>query len=46
MSLAMLMGILGIIVEHTGLGTVKLSHEDTNFNNIDIPIIQDGTTKD
>ena len=44
--LTTLLGILGIIVEHTSLGTVKLSHEDTNFNNIDIPITQDGTTKD
>jgi hypothetical protein len=34
-----LLGILGVIVEYTKLGNVKLSHEETNFNNIDIPVI-------
>ena len=34
-----LIGIMGAIVEHTKLGNIKLNCEDTNFSNIDIPII-------
>lgn len=33
------LGIVGIFVEYTALGSSTLSHEETNFNNIDIPII-------
>lgn len=40
------LGFLGMIVEYTGLGSVSLNHEETNFNNIDIPIIQEGNTRD
>jgi hypothetical protein len=32
------LGFLGIIVEYTRLGNVKLNHEETNFANIDIPL--------
>jgi hypothetical protein len=46
MLLTMVLGLLGIAVEYTSLGTTKLTHEDTNFNNIDIPIIYEGTTYD
>eukprot|EP00347_Sterkiella_histriomuscorum_P019162 403342707 len=44
--LSAILGVVGIFVEYTQLGNTKLSHEETNFNNIDIPIIQEGTTKD
>jgi hypothetical protein len=39
-----LLALLGIVVEYTSLGNVKLSHEDTNFTNIDIPVISDGNS--
>jgi hypothetical protein len=42
LSFSALLGLLGIIVEYTKLGNVRLSHEETNFSNIDIPILQDG----
>lgn len=32
-------GILGIVVEYSAFGNSTLSHEETNFANIDIPII-------
>jgi hypothetical protein len=41
-----LLGLLGIIVEYSKLGNVRLSHEETNFSNIDIPILQDGNTSE
>jgi hypothetical protein len=41
---SLLLGILGVLVEYTSLGNIKLSHEETNFANIDIPIIQEGNT--
>ena len=41
-----LLGLLGIIVEYTKLGNVRLSHEETNFSNIEIPILQDGNTSE
>jgi hypothetical protein len=34
------LGILGVVIEYTYIGHVKLNHEETNFSNIDIPIIQ------
>ncbi len=40
------LGILGIAVEYTTLGSKQLSHEETNFNNLDIPLIQEGNTQD
>jgi hypothetical protein len=39
-----LLGIFGIVIEYTRLGNLKLSHEETNFKNIDIPIFQEGNT--
>lgn len=36
---SLVLGILGVVVEYTKLGNVKLNHEETNFANIDIPII-------
>jgi hypothetical protein len=42
LSFSAILGLLGIIVEYTKLGNVRLSHEETNFSNIDIPILQDG----
>jgi len=42
LSFSGLLGLLGIIVEYTKLGNVRLSHEETNFSTIDIPILQDG----
>ena len=42
LSFSALLGLLGIIVEYTKIGNVRLSHEETNFSNIDIPILQDG----
>ena len=42
LSLSAVFGLLGIIVEYTKLGNVRLSHEETNFSNINIPILQDG----
>jgi hypothetical protein len=38
------LGILGIFVEYTRLGNLKLSHEETNFSNIDIPMLHEGST--
>ena len=37
--LSTIIGIIGAIVEHTKLGNIKLNCEETNFANIDIPII-------
>ena len=42
--ISFIFGILGIFVEYTSLGNKSLSHEETNFENIDIPIIQEGST--
>ena len=42
LSFSAILGLLGIIVEYTKLGNMRLSHEETNFSNIDIPILQDG----
>ncbi len=36
---SIILGLLGIIVEYTSLGNLSLSHEETNFSNINIPII-------
>lgn len=44
LSIAMILfilGILGMTVEYTRLGNVKLSHEDTKFSNIEIPFLED-----
>jgi hypothetical protein len=41
-----ILGFLGIIVEYTRLGSISLSHEETNFSNIDIPILQEGNTQE
>ena len=40
--LTTVLGVLGIIVEYTKLGNRKWSHEETNFANIDIPVINEG----
>jgi len=37
-----LLGILGIVVEYTNFGNIRLSHEETNFSNIDIPKLNEG----
>ena len=42
---ATILGILGVVVEYTRIGNVKHSHEETNFANIDIPMIQEGGGK-
>ena len=42
--LSLCLGVFGMVVEFTRVGNVKLSHEETNFANIDIPIIQEGNT--
>lgn len=39
-----LLGVMGIIVEYTSFGNLKLTHEETNFANIDIPLLQEGTS--
>ena len=39
-----ILGVLGIIVEYTSLGNLKLTHEETNFANIDIPLLQEGSS--
>ncbi|CDW84312.1 UNKNOWN [Stylonychia lemnae] len=44
--LSALLGIFGIVIEYTSVGSTQLSQEDTNFNTIDIPMVQDGTTMD
>jgi hypothetical protein len=36
------LGIIGILIEYTRLGNVRLSHEETNFSKIDIPMLQEG----
>lgn len=41
--LTTILGFLGIIVEYTKLGNQKLSHEETNFANIDITVINEGS---
>ena len=41
-----ILGFVGVIVEYTKFGSKQLSHEETNFNNIDIPLIQEGNTQD
>lgn len=46
LGISAILGVLGIIVEYTSLGSLQLSHEETNFNNIDIPIIQEGNTSE
>lgn len=40
------LGFLGIVVEYTKLGSYQLSHEETNFANIDIPMIYHGSTRE
>jgi hypothetical protein len=44
-TLAAFLGLLGMVVEYTPLGNIKLSHEETNFANIDIPMLQEGDGK-
>jgi len=39
LSMGAALGFLGIVVEYTSLGSKQLSHEETNFNTIDIPLI-------
>ena len=39
-----ILGFLGIVVEYTRIGNLKLSHEETNFSNIDIPMLHEGNT--
>jgi hypothetical protein len=46
LSFSAFLGILGIIVEYTRFGNIRLSHEETNFSNIDIPILQEGNTSE
>jgi len=43
--LAASLGLLGMLVEFTALGNIKHSHEETNFANIDIPMLQEGDGK-
>jgi hypothetical protein len=35
-----ILGLLGMAVEYTRLGNVKLNHEDTKFAKIEIPLFQ------
>ncbi len=39
-----ILGFLGIIVEYSSIGNKKLTHEETNFANIDIPLLQEGSS--
>lgn len=46
LGVSLALGVLGVVVEYTSLGSKQLSHEETNFNNLDIPLIQEGNTQD
>ena len=46
MTICIGLGILGVVVEFTNLGRLHLSHEQTNYANIDIPHIYEGNTAD
>jgi len=39
-----ILGFLGIFVEYSSIGNKKLTHEETNFANIDIPLLQEGNS--
>jgi hypothetical protein len=39
-----ILGVLGIVVEYSRIGNKKLTHEETNFANIDIPLLQEGNS--
>jgi hypothetical protein len=39
-----ILGVLGIVVEYSRIGNKNLTHEETNFANIDIPLLQEGSS--